>query len=75
MKWSFQRTRVRMQSSATFIEQIFIFIVSRRDEKREKESGNGPYFVKKKYIELSLFIAKKSFKEMTEPRIRIASAR
>ena len=36
-----------MQSSATFIEQIFIFIVSRRDEKREKESGNGPYFVKK----------------------------
>ena len=36
--------RVRFQSSATFIEQLFT--VCRKDENKDKEAENGPFFKK-----------------------------
>ena len=38
----FQRTRVQIQSSATFIEHFLLLTVCRKDENK-KEAGNGPF--------------------------------
>ena len=43
--WANQNTRVRIQSSATFIEQLLL-TVWRKDEINEKEAENGPFFKK-----------------------------
>ena len=45
--WANQNTRVRIQSSATFIEQLLL-TVWRKDEINEKEAENGPFLKKKK---------------------------
>ena len=40
----YQRTQVRIQSSATFFEHLFFLLtVCRKDENKEQEAGNGPF--------------------------------
>ena len=39
---------VRIQSSATFIEHLLTDNCLRKDENKEKEAGNGPFFKKGK---------------------------
>ena len=45
-RFRYQRTWVRIQSSASFIEHLFSVNFCRKDENNEKEAGNGPFFKK-----------------------------
>ena len=45
-RFQFQRTRVRIQSLATFIKQLFTVTVWGKEENKEKEAGNGSFLKK-----------------------------
>ena len=47
-RFQYQRTQVRIQSLATFIEHLFT--VCRKDENKEKEAENGPFLKNKRGI-------------------------
>ena len=49
-RFRYQRTRVRIQSLAIFIEQLFTVNFVEKTKINEKEAGNGPVCLKKIFI-------------------------
>ena len=48
-RFQYQRIRVGIQSSATFIEQLFTFTVCRKDENKYKEAEKA-HLKKESYV-------------------------